>query len=355
MKQLTCEMCGSTDLMKQDGVFVCQSCGTKYSVEEARKLMIEGTVDVTGSTVKVDTSAELANLYQIARRAKDDNNGENAAKYYDMILVKDPTSWEAAFYVVYFKAMECKIAQIRSAAISVSNCLDSVLSLIKNQVSQDEQLTAVNEIVHRSSRIAHMLTNGAKSHYDGISSNIKHNYTQEYISNASAARDIMYNCGTYIDRIFGDNPKIGKVAVEAWKDGVELHKQLLPYLADKASNEAMMISYAKKAGKYNPAYTLETEIDTLKKKISSTPTEPKWRSLGIFFIVAGAIMFCMGLVMISLDSDGVWACAVGVVEIALGILTGKPNMKMIEKNRQTVAEAKAELAKLEAELKELKK
>lgn len=25
MKQLTCEMCGSTDLMKQDGVFVCQS------------------------------------------------------------------------------------------------------------------------------------------------------------------------------------------------------------------------------------------------------------------------------------------------------------------------------------------
>lgn len=37
MKQLTCEMCGSTDLMKQEGVFVCQSCGCKYSVEEARK------------------------------------------------------------------------------------------------------------------------------------------------------------------------------------------------------------------------------------------------------------------------------------------------------------------------------
>ena len=119
MKQLTCEMCGSTDLMKQDGVFVCQSCGTKYSVEEAKKMMVEGTVDVTGSTVKVDTSGELANLYQIARRAKDDNNGENAAKYYDMILVKDPTSWEASFYLVYFRAMECKIAQIQSAGISV--------------------------------------------------------------------------------------------------------------------------------------------------------------------------------------------------------------------------------------------
>lgn len=41
MKQLTCEMCGSTDLIKQDGVFVCQSCGCKYSVEEAKKMMIE--------------------------------------------------------------------------------------------------------------------------------------------------------------------------------------------------------------------------------------------------------------------------------------------------------------------------
>ena len=56
MKQLTCEMCGSTDMAKQDGFFVCQSCGMKYSTEDAKKMMIEGTVDVQG-TVKVDNSA----------------------------------------------------------------------------------------------------------------------------------------------------------------------------------------------------------------------------------------------------------------------------------------------------------
>ena len=43
MKKLTCEMCGSTDLVKEGGVFVCQSCGCKYSVEEAKKMMIERT------------------------------------------------------------------------------------------------------------------------------------------------------------------------------------------------------------------------------------------------------------------------------------------------------------------------
>ena len=30
MKHLTCEMCGSNEFVKQDGVFVCQSCGTQH-------------------------------------------------------------------------------------------------------------------------------------------------------------------------------------------------------------------------------------------------------------------------------------------------------------------------------------
>ena len=68
MNQLTCEMCGGTDLIKQDGVFVCQNCGMKYSVEEAKKMMIEGTVDVQG-TVKVDNSAFVQKCLSNARRA----------------------------------------------------------------------------------------------------------------------------------------------------------------------------------------------------------------------------------------------------------------------------------------------
>ena len=63
MKQLACEMCGGTDLMKQDGAFVYQNCGMKYSVEEAKKMMIEGTVDVQG-TVKVDNSAFVERYLQ---------------------------------------------------------------------------------------------------------------------------------------------------------------------------------------------------------------------------------------------------------------------------------------------------
>ena len=262
MKQLTCEMCGSTDLMKQDGVFVCQSCGCKYSVEEAKKMMVEGPVDVTGSTVKVDTSDELANLYQIARRAKDDNNGENAAKYYDMILVKDPTSWEASFYLVYFKAIECKIAQIQSAGISVSNCIDTVLKLIKDHVeSRDEQIKAVQEVFLRCILIAEMLYKGAINHYAGIDLQIRSNYTQEMINNCWAANGIMYILGDNVDALFPDYEELHSVAVEAWKTGIIMHNKLMRYLGNKEGNKNKILQYAEKVKKYDTSYETP-EINT---------------------------------------------------------------------------------------------
>ena len=254
MKQLTCDMCGSIDLIKQDGVFVCQHCGTKYSVEEAKKMMIEGTVDVSGSTVKVDISSELANLYQIARRARDDNNSENAQKYYDQILVKDPSSWEANFYTVYYQSMNCKIAGIQSAAIRLSNCEDSVFKLIKENVTDpEERKKAVDEVAARLITISTILFNAAKNHYDGINYQIKSKYTQEYLNNCCAARDILYNCGNYIISFFGD--EYGQsIAAPCWKAGINEHIILMPNFAQKETNKKIIEDYGNKIKKYDPSY-----------------------------------------------------------------------------------------------------
>ena len=96
MKQLTCEMCGSTDLLKQDGVFVCQTCGTKYSVEEARKMMIEGTVNVSG-TVKVDNTDKIKNYLEMARSAYEAGNKSEAEVYCNRIIEIEPQNYEAWF------------------------------------------------------------------------------------------------------------------------------------------------------------------------------------------------------------------------------------------------------------------
>ena len=104
MKQLTCEMCGSTDLIKEDGVFVCQSCGCKYSVEEAKRLMIEGTVDVQG-TVKVDNSAFVEKYLANARRALGKDDWEEVERYYNMVEQNSPSNMEAVFFSSFGKAM----------------------------------------------------------------------------------------------------------------------------------------------------------------------------------------------------------------------------------------------------------
>lgn len=95
MKQIKCEMCGSTDLIKMDGVFVCQSCGTKYSVEEARKMMIEGTVDVSGSTVRIDNSSSIENYYNMAESAYVSGNNKEAENYCNKIIEIDTNNYRA--------------------------------------------------------------------------------------------------------------------------------------------------------------------------------------------------------------------------------------------------------------------
>ena len=139
MKRIVCEMCESTELIKEDGYYICQSCGTKYSVEEAKKLMIEGNVDVSGSTVKIDSSTKINNLLQLARRAKEDNDTENAQKYYEQLAIEDPNNWESYFYSIYYRSANCKIGQIASAATNLTNCISSTFSLIKDNVESDKQ------------------------------------------------------------------------------------------------------------------------------------------------------------------------------------------------------------------------
>lgn len=103
MKKLTCEMCGSTDLVKDGGVFVCQTCGCKYSVEEAKKMMIEGTVNVAG-TVQVDDTGKIQNYLELSQNAYESGNGETAFNYANKALEIDPQNYQA--WIAKMKAIQ---------------------------------------------------------------------------------------------------------------------------------------------------------------------------------------------------------------------------------------------------------
>ena len=148
MKQLVCEMCGSSDIMKQDGVFVCQSCGMKYSVEEAKKMMIEGTVDVQG-TVKVDNSAFVEKYLQNARRAKAKEDWEETEKYYNMVEQNDPSNIEAIFYSSYGKAKASLVDGDLYKRQAVFKVLQNCVSIIDdnfNYEKEEENRKIIEEI-----------------------------------------------------------------------------------------------------------------------------------------------------------------------------------------------------------------
>ena len=94
MKQLTCEMCGSTDLIKDGGVFVCQTCGCKYSVEEAKKMMVEGTVEIQGS-VQVQNTAQLESLLKLAHSSFESKNYAQAEVFCNQAIAMDDKNYDA--------------------------------------------------------------------------------------------------------------------------------------------------------------------------------------------------------------------------------------------------------------------
>lgn len=135
-------MCNSTDLVKKEGLFVCESCGMKYTHDEIRKLYVE----VTGS-VKLDHSDEVVNLYKAARNARQAEDTETALKNYEAIIKHNPDSWEAMFYITILRNTSITYEEIEKAAINIYNCLPKVFDLIKSTVKNMNEQKAIIEIV----------------------------------------------------------------------------------------------------------------------------------------------------------------------------------------------------------------
>lgn len=87
MKAIKCELCGSSDLIKQGDFFVCQYCGTKYELEAAKKLFVE-----------LDNSKQIANLYQRAQTSREIGDFRSSGMYYKQILDLQPDDWKAFLY-----------------------------------------------------------------------------------------------------------------------------------------------------------------------------------------------------------------------------------------------------------------
>ncbi len=137
MKKLVCELCGSGDMIKKDGYYICQACETKYSVEEAKKLLIEGPVDVSGSTIKVDYSSYIEKSLENARRARSKEDWDEVEKYYNQVESQDPHNIEAIFYSAYGKARMAMVDSDRFKREQKMKVLCNSISIIDDNYNTD--------------------------------------------------------------------------------------------------------------------------------------------------------------------------------------------------------------------------
>ena len=303
---------------------VKQAAESIFAVKEEKPTAKKET-EVIRETVRTETttsSNKVSNLYTIARRARDNNDSENAARYYDLILAEDPLSWEAQFYTVYYQQMQTNIANISNAVIKLSNCISSVLRLVADSSEEQEmKIKNVKEIADKIISIAELLCESAKEHYDGLSSDIKGKYTQEYIDRIFAVKDLLYNLGNQIDSVFVKE-EFQVFAVRAWKRGIEKHKSVFPFLANQEPNRKEISGYLNKIGKTQQTLKdlmAEKENLIMEKNNIITKSNELWNKFHVkandemlsFGNVAVAIVCCiviiLSLLLMPSCGDSWWA------------------------------------------------
>lgn len=268
--ELTCPKCGEkiqfdSDKKKEADKVFCSYCGNGMTAMEAMQIAVDETQKIIDNMQAKKASAsnvdsELENLYTLARRAKDTNNSENAQKYYDMILPKDPNNWEPNFFSVYYQAMSCKIAGIASAASNVKNNLLVVGEMIATKFGNDKSTVNIEleqvvcEVSNKLAEITQMFHNASYQHFRECM-NTTINYAPEYVDICAQCTQVMYFWANVIETYWGDN--YGKYIAFSYSTGIEYHKNLAKKLLnqnDFAKEKQMILSKAAIVQKYNPNY-----------------------------------------------------------------------------------------------------
>ena len=130
MKKIVCELCGESDFIKEGEFFVCQVCGAKYTVAEARKLFVD--VDAAGSTGTSSPKTSTTSQTAKASAAPEEHDEEEFAN-------EDP--------VLAPKAVPTTIRKVVVQQKTPSNDLSAVKRIVSNVSSAQPQRVVVKKPV----------------------------------------------------------------------------------------------------------------------------------------------------------------------------------------------------------------
>lgn len=134
MKKIFCELCDGTEFTKDNGMFVCGGCGTRYTAEEAKAMMreVEGEPSVIGAAQPVSFAGanpnqqQIDNILMLATTAYEAENLSETETYCNRAIELDATCYKAWFLKGKAVGWSSKMDNNRfeEAAHSFSNAID---------------------------------------------------------------------------------------------------------------------------------------------------------------------------------------------------------------------------------------
>lgn len=152
MKKIVCELCECMEFTKEGGMFICNSCGTKYTAEEARGMMreVEGAAPaVTGGAPAAvpmgnPNQQQLDNILLLASSAYEADNKAEAENYCNQAIVMDAMCYKAWFLKGKAVGWQSKLDNMRIEEAAHSFC--KAIDFAPDDEKDDLKAQAVEEL-----------------------------------------------------------------------------------------------------------------------------------------------------------------------------------------------------------------
>ena len=197
--------------------------------------------------------SELDKYLKLARTAREEDNTEDAKRYYDMVRTEDPENGEAKFFYAYYALYEGKNGEIPKRFSNLCIVLKSAIKMVmETEKSAEEKLNDCHAILNHFVPVTWSLNRymNNKNHETKIGDSYVKVFTMTQITEVSKeGMKNLKDIGDYLETIFASSPEGMKLATMPWKEYVTLAKKWYSW-APKGEADI----YAAKIQKVEPDY-----------------------------------------------------------------------------------------------------
>lgn len=189
-----------------------------------------------------------------ARQARDNNNTEDAKRFYDMVRTDDPMNGEAMFFYQYYSLYEGKNGEIPTRFINIQKALEpSINAVVNSEDAPEEKMTIIAAIVNAYIPLTWTLNRYMNGLNTGTGANRVTVISASTISSTCEAGVIkLYGLGDLLESIFGENGAAKVLSIACWKEAITLQQKWYAYKYAGITPE----TYAEKIKAVEPEYEI---------------------------------------------------------------------------------------------------